>query len=54
MNTSVFNDSYQYSAHTQLKVRGGGGKTVVGTVVKANIGDLEEEVREGFLRSMSK
>ena len=27
---------------------------MVGAVVKAKIGDLEEEVREGFLRRMSK
>ena len=31
-------------------MRGGGNNIVVGTVVKANIGELEKEVREGFLR----
>ena len=27
---------------------------MVGTVVKAKVGDLEEEVREGFLRRLRK
>ena len=34
--------------------RGGGGKIVVGAVVKSKIGELEEEVREGFLRILRK
>ena len=27
---------------------------MVGTVVKAKVGELEEEIREGFLRRLSK
>ena len=27
---------------------------MVGTVVKAKVGDLEEDIREGFLRRLSK
>ena len=33
---------------------GGGGKTVVGTVVKAEVGELGEEAREGFSRQLRK
>ena len=37
----------QYSPHTQQKLRGGGrGNIVVETIVKAKIGELEEEIRE--------
>ena len=34
--------------------KGGGNKIVVGTVVKAKIGELEEEVRRGSSRRMRK
>ena len=54
MNTSIFTTYYQYSPHTQINLIGGGGNIVVGTVVKAKIGELEEEVREGFSRRMKK
>ena len=40
------------SLPTQKKLRGRGNKTVVGTIVKSNIGELEEEVRAGILISM--
>ena len=33
---------------------GGGGKIVVGAVFKSKLGELEEEVREGFLRLLRK
>ena len=32
----------------------GGGKIVLGTVVKAKVGELEEEVREEFSRRLRK
>ena len=55
MTTSNFIASSQASLPTQQKYRGGGGdKIVVGTVVKAKIGELEEEVRAGCLRRKSK
>ena len=40
--------------HTEKQLRGRGDKIVVGTVVKANIGELEEEVRAGCPRSSRK
>ena len=43
-------DSYQASIPTQKKSRGGG--VVVGTVVKAKVGELEEEIRAGSSRRM--
>ena len=48
MTTLNFTASYQASLPTQQKLRGGGDNMVVGTVVKAKIGELEEEVREDF------
>ena len=36
------------------KLKGRGDKIVVGTVVKAKIGELEEEVMAGSLRRASK
>ena len=54
MTTSTFIVSSQYSLPTQQKSKGRGGKIVVGTVVKSNIGELEEEVREGSLIGMRK
>ena len=49
MNTSIFTDSYQSSVPHTAKIevkgeeyRGGGGS-------QGNIGELEEEVMEGFL-----
>ena len=39
---------------TEQKLKGGGNKIVVGTVVKAKIGELEEEVRVGSARRMRK
>ena len=55
MNTSMFTaSSKSYPPHT-VKIEGGGGnKIVVGTVVKANIGELEEELRERFSIRMRK
>ena len=35
-----------------MKARG--NKIVLGTVIKSNVGELEEEVRAGSLRSMRK
>ena len=39
---------------TERKLKGGGNKIVVGTVVKAKIWELEEEVRVGSARRMRK
>ena len=40
--------------HIQRRFRGRGNNILVGEVVKANVGELEEEVREGFTRHMRK
>ena len=39
---------------TERKSKGRGNKIVVGTVVKAKIGELEEELRVGSVRRMRK
>ena len=39
---------------TERKLKGRGNKIVVGAVVKSKIGELEEEVREGSSRRISK
>ena len=39
---------------TEQKSKGRGNKIVVGTLVKAKTGELEEEVRVGSSRSMTK
>ena len=54
MNTSDFIVSYQDSLPTQRKLRGRGNKIVVGKVVRSNLVELEEEVREGSLIRTSK
>ena len=36
------------------EAREGGWVIMVGTVVKAKVGELEEEIREGFLRRLIK
>ena len=54
MTTSNFTASYQTSLPTHRELRRMGNKIVVGTVVKANMGDLEEEVREVCLRRTRK
>ena len=46
--------SYQASLPTERKLKVGGNKIVVGAVVKAKIGELEEEVRAGNSRRMRK
>ena len=50
MSTSVVPDYYQYYPPIQRRYRGEGNKILVGTVVKANVDDLEYEVKEGFYR----
>ena len=52
--TSNLTDSSQASLPTERKLRGRGGKIVVGRVVKAKISELEEEVRVGCSRSTRK
>ena len=47
MNTSNFTASCQSSIPTQIKFRERENKILVGTVVKSNIGGLEEEVMAG-------
>ena len=47
MTTSNYIVSSQASLPTQQKLKGGGNNIVAGTVVKAKIGELEEEAREG-------
>ena len=54
MTTSESIVSYRDSLPTQKNVKGRGDKIVVGTVVIAKIGELEEEVRVGSSRRMSK
>ena len=54
MTTSDFIVSYQDSLPTQRKLRGRGNKIVVGKVVRSNLVELEEEVREGSLIRTSK
>ena len=56
MDTFILADYYQSTPLDTAEVQGGGGgtKILVGTVVKANVGDLEEEVRDGFSRPLRK
>ena len=52
MTTSKSIVSSQGSLPTERISRGRGNKIVVGTAVKAKIGELEEEVRVGNTRRM--
>ena len=54
MNTSNSIVSFQAPIPTERKLKGRGNQIVEGTVVKVNIGELEEEVRAGNPRSMRK
>ena len=55
MNPYSFTASSHFPPpHTSEVQVGGGGKILVGTVVKAKLGELEEEVREWFLRQLRK
>ena len=54
MTTSNSIVYYQVPLPTERKLKGRGNKIVVGTVVKAKIGELEEEVRVGSARRMRK
>ena len=54
ITTSNYIVSYQASLPTEQKLKGRGDNAVVGTVVKAKICELEEEVRAGNSRRMSK
>ena len=54
MNTSNSIVSSQVPLPTGKKSKGMGNKIVVGTVVKAKIGELEEELRVGSSRRMVK
>ena len=52
ISNSIF--SYQASLPTERKLKVRGNKIVVGAVVRAKIGELEEEVRAGSSRRMRK
>ena len=54
MTTSNSIVSSQGLLTTERKSKGRGNKIVVGTAVKAKIGELEEEVRVGSSRRMRK
>ena len=54
MNRYKYIISSQASLPTQQKLKGGGNKIVVGTVVKSKMCELEEEVRAGSSRSVRK
>ena len=54
MNTSNSYVSSQSPLSTDRKSKGRGNKIMEGTVVKAKIGELEEEVRAGNSRRMIK
>ena len=54
MTTSSYIVSYKDPLPTKRKSKGRGNKIVVGTVVKAKIGELEEEVRAGSSIRMGK
>ena len=54
MITSNYIVSSQGPLPTERKLKGSGNKIVVGTVVKAKTGELEEEVRVGSARRMRK
>ena len=54
MTTSNFTGFYQAYLLTQKKLRGVGNKIAVRKVVKANIGEFKEEVREGCSIRMRK
>ena len=54
MITSQSIVSYLASLITQQKSKGRGNKIVVGTVGKSKLGKLEEEVRAGSSRRLSK
>ena len=54
MTTSNSIVSSQGPLPTEQKLKGRGNRIVVGTVVKAKTGELEEEVRVGSSRRMRK
>ena len=54
MNPSIPNAAAVTTFPHQTKKRSSGNKIMVGTVVKSKLGDLKEEIREGFLRRLSK
>ena len=54
MNTSITTTAAGTTLPTHMKNRGRGNKIMVGTVVKAKVGDLEEEIGEGFSRRLRK
>ena len=54
MNTSNSIVYFKYYLPSEQKLKGGGEKIVVGTIVKSKIGELEEEVRESSSINMRK
>ena len=54
MNPSIPNDATVTTFPHETKKHGRGEKIIVGTVVMAKVGDLEEEIREIFSRRLGK
>ena len=54
MNPSIPNADASATCPLQTKNRRRGFKIMVGMVVKAKVGELEEEIREGFSRRSRK
>ena len=54
MNTSIRNYSSDTKCPTHKNKNGRGNKITVRTVAKAKVGDMEEEIREEFLRRFRK
>ena len=54
MNPYIPTAYFATTCPTQTKTRYKGNKIIVGTVVKAKVGELEEEIGEGFSRRLRK
>ena len=54
MKPSIPNASAATNYLPRMKNRGRGNKIMVGTVLKAKVGELKEKVREGFSRRLRK
>ena len=54
MKSPLFTYSCQSFTPIQRRFGGRGNKIMTGTVVKAKVGELEDEVREGFFKRMRK
>ena len=54
MKPSIPTAASETTCHLQTNKCVMGNKIMVGTAVKAKVGDLEEEIREGFLMRLRK